>query len=136
MAASIVRELVTENLARGFPWWHSFTNAVRSKELFKFVSYEKQGLHQMVKNAQWDEQAQILFVKACHQALYQIRGKLSSQQTENIYVRYERENERIRSGLIRCQNSEDFRHFMTANCSDFLFIEGSASAQFVALAHD
>ena len=115
IAVSIIRELVTENLARGFPWWHSFNNAVRSKELFKFVSYEKQGLHQMVKNAQWDEQAQILFVKACHQALYQIRGKLSSQQTENIYVRYERENERIRSGLIRCQNSEDFRHFMTAN---------------------
>ena len=115
IAVSIIRELVTENLARGFPWWHSFNNAVRSKELFKFVSYEKQGLHQMVKNALWDEQAQILFVKACHQAVYQIRGKLSSQQTENIYVRYERENERIRSGLIRCQNSEDFRHFMTAN---------------------
>ena len=115
IAANIIRELISENLARGFPWWHNFTDAVRSKELFKLVSYEKQGLHKMVRNAQWDEQAQILFVKACHQALYQIRGKLSSQPTEHIYARYERENERIRSGLIRCQNSEDFRHFMTAN---------------------
>ena len=115
IAVSIIRELISENLARGFPWWHNFACAVRSKKLFKIVSYEKQGLHQMVKNAQWDEQSQILFIKACHQALYQIRGKLSSQPTENIYARYERENERIRSGLIRCQNSEDFRHFMTAN---------------------
>ena len=66
IASNVVREIITENLAKGLPWWHNFTHAVRSKELFKFVSYEKQGLHQMVKNAQWDEQAQKLFVKACH----------------------------------------------------------------------
>ena len=112
---SIIRELITENLARGLPWWHNFTHAVRSNKLFNFINYERKGLQAMVKNADWDEQAQILFIKACHQALYQIRGKLSSRATENEYVQYERENERIRSGLIRCQNSEDFRHFMTAN---------------------
>ncbi|MEM7553342.1 MAG: type I-MYXAN CRISPR-associated Cas8a1/Cmx1 [Cyanobacteria bacterium P01_A01_bin.84] len=115
LAASIIRELITENIARGFSWWHNFTDAVRNKESFKFVGYEKKGLHQMVKNAQWDEQAQILFVKACHQALLQIYGKLYSRAKEGEYTQIERENERIRSGLIRCQNSEDFRHFMTAN---------------------
>ena len=115
IATSIIRELITENLARGFPWWHNFTHAVRSKKLFKFVSYEKKGLQAMVKNAQWNEQAQILFVRACHQALLQIYGKLYGRGKEGEYVQVERENERIRSGLIRCQNSEDFRHFMTAN---------------------
>ncbi|MEM7590202.1 MAG: type I-MYXAN CRISPR-associated Cas8a1/Cmx1 [Cyanobacteria bacterium P01_A01_bin.83] len=115
ITASIIRELISENLARGFPWWHNFTDAVRSKELFKLASYEKQGLHQMVKNAQWDEQAQILFVKACHEALLKIYGKLYSRGKEGEYIQIERENERIRSGLIRCLNSEDFRHFMTAN---------------------
>lgn len=69
----------------------------------------------MVKNAQWDEQAQILFVKACHQALLQIYSKLYGRAKEGEYTQIERENERIRSGLIRCQNSEDFRHFMIAN---------------------
>ena len=115
IAASIVRELISENLARGFPWWHNFTYAVRSKDLFKFIGYEKQGLHQMVKNAQWDEQAQKLFIKACHEALFKIYGKLYSRGKEGEYIQIERENERIRSGLIRCLNSEDFRHFMTAN---------------------
>ena len=115
ITTSIVRELIAENLAKGFPWWHSFTHAVRSKELFKFVSYEKRGLQAMVKNAQWNEQAQILFVKACHQALLQIYGKLYSRGKEREYIQIERENERIRSGLIRCLNSEDFRHFTIAN---------------------
>ena len=115
VTVSIIRELIGENLARGFPWWHNFTYAVRSKELFKFVSYENEGLHKMVKNAQWDEQAQKLFVKACHEALFKIYGKLYSRGKEGEYIQIERENERIRSGLIRCLNSEDFRHFMTAN---------------------
>ena len=69
----------------------------------------------MVKNADWDEPAQKLFVKACHEALLKIYGKLYSRAKEGEYVQIERENERIRSGLIRCLNSEDFRHFMTAN---------------------
>ncbi len=69
----------------------------------------------MIKNADWDEEAQILFVKACHQALLQIYGKLYGRAKEGEYVQIERENERIRSGLIRCLNSENFRHFMTAN---------------------
>ncbi len=69
----------------------------------------------MVKNADCDEKAQKLFVKACHEALLKIYGKLYSRAKEREYVQIERENERIRSGLIRCLNSEDFRHFMTAN---------------------
>ncbi|MEM8723130.1 MAG: type I-MYXAN CRISPR-associated Cas8a1/Cmx1 [Cyanobacteria bacterium P01_G01_bin.39] len=115
VATSIVRELITENLAKGFPWWYHFTHAVRSKELFRLISFEKPGLYRMVKNTQWDEPAQILFVKACHQALLQIYGKLYGRSKEGEYTQIERENERIRSGLIRCQNSEDFRHFMIAN---------------------
>lgn len=115
IAASIVRELITENLARGFPWWHNFTHAVRSKDLFRLIGYEKKGLQQMVKNTDWDEEAQKLFVQACHEALLKIYGKLYGRGKEGEYIQIQRENERIRSGLIRCQNSEDFRHFMTAN---------------------
>ncbi|MGK7947724.1 MAG: CRISPR-associated protein Cas8a1/Csx13, partial [Xenococcaceae cyanobacterium] len=111
----IIRELISENLARGFPWWHNFAHAVRSKDLYKLVSYEREGLQEMVKNADWDEEAQKLFVKACHEALLKIYGKLYSRAKEGEYVQIERENERIRSSLIRCLNSEDFRHFMTAN---------------------
>ena len=115
IASSIVRELITENLAKGFPWWHNFALAVRNQELFRLVSYERKGLQKMVKNADWDEEAQKLFVKACHEALLKIYGKLYGRSKEGEYTQIERENERIRCGLIRCQNSEDFRHFMIAN---------------------
>lgn len=115
IAASTVRELIAENLARGFPWWFNFTDTVKNQELFKLTSYEKEGLEKMVRNADWDEQAQILFVKACHKGLLQIYGKLYDKPKESNYILIQRENERIRSGLIRCQNSEDFRHFMTAS---------------------
>ncbi len=115
IAASIVRELITENLAKNLPWWHNFAMAVKNKDLFRLISYEKKGLQAMVKNADWDEEAQKLFVRACHEALFKIYGKLYGRSKEGEYTQIERENERIRSGLIRCQNSEDFRHFMTAN---------------------
>ena len=113
IAASIIRELITENLARGLLWWHNFALAVRNKDLYRLVSYEREGLQEMVNNADWDEEAQKLFVKACHKALSQIYGKIYDSGGE--YIQIQRENERIRSGLIRCQNSEDFRHFMTAS---------------------
>ncbi|MGL6338023.1 MAG: type I-MYXAN CRISPR-associated Cas8a1/Cmx1 [Waterburya sp.] len=115
IASSIIRELITENLARNLSWWHNFAMAVRNKTLFRLISYERKGLQEMVKNADWDEEPQKLFVKACHEALLKIYGKLYSRAKEGEYTQIERENERIRSGLIRCQNSEDFRHFMTAN---------------------
>ena len=51
VAVSIIRELITENLARGFPWWHNFAHAVRSKDLYKLVSYERKGLQEMVNTA-------------------------------------------------------------------------------------
>ena len=112
ITSSIIRELITENLARGKPWWHDFALAVRNKDLFRLVGYERQGLQQMVRNAYWDDKAEKLFVQVCHKALHQIRGQLSGKAAENEYVQFEREHERIRSGLIRCQNAEGFRHFM------------------------
>ena len=69
----------------------------------------------MVRNSQWDETSQKLFVEACHEALLKIYAKLYSRGKEGEYIQIERENERLRSGLIRCLNSEDFRHFMVAN---------------------
>ena len=123
IASSIVRELITENLARGFPWWHNFTLAVRNKDLFRFVGYEREGLQKMVKNIDWDTEAHELFIQVCHEALSRIYAKLYSQAKENDYVQIERENERLRSSLLRCQNHKAFRHFMAS----FLTKAGSNS---------
>ncbi len=121
--SSVIRELITENLARGFPWWHNFTLAVRNKDLFRFVGYEREGLQKMVKNIDWDTEAHELFIQVCHEALSRIYAKLYSQAKENDYVQIERENERIRSSLLRCQNHKAFRHFMAS----FLTKAGSNS---------
>jgi len=39
-----------------------------SKDLFKRVTHEREGLYNMIQNGQWDETAEKLFVKACHEA--------------------------------------------------------------------
>lgn len=114
IASSIVRELIAENLVRGFPWWHNFAIAVKNNDLFRFINYEREGLHQMVRDADWDEEAQKLFVKACHEALLKIYAKIHSRIKEDEYAQIERENKRIWAGFVRCQNSENFRQFLVS----------------------
>jgi CRISPR-associated protein Cas8a1/Csx13 len=123
IATSIIRELITENLARGFPWWYGFSNVVENKDLSKLVSYERKGLQAMVEHADWDLEAHELFIKACHEALSRIYAKLYSQAGEEDFVQIEKENERIRISLIRCQSYKAFRHFMAS----FLTKAGSNS---------
>lgn len=114
IASNIIRELITENLTKGFPWWYNFALAVRNKDLFKYVCYEFKGLQEMVKYADWDIEAHELFIKACHEALSRIYAKLYSQAGEEDFVQIEKEKERIRIGLIRCQSYKAFRHFMAS----------------------
>jgi hypothetical protein len=104
ITSSIIRELITENLARGFPWWYGFSNVVENKDLSKLVNYERKGLQAMVEHADWDLEAHELFIKACHEALSsRIYAKLYSQAGEEDFVQIEKEKERIRS-FIRCHS--------------------------------
>lgn len=114
IASSIVREHITENLVRGFPWWHNFALAVKNNDLFRFIGYEREGLQQMVRDGDWDEEAQKLFVKACHEALLKVYAKIYGQTKEDEYAQIERENKRIWASFIRCQNSETFRHSLVS----------------------
>lgn len=66
----------------------------------------------MIQKAQWDEEAQKLFVRACHEALLKIYAKIYDRTKENGHAQIERENERIRSELLRCTNAESFRSFL------------------------
>ena len=66
----------------------------------------------MIQNAQWDEEAQKLFVRACHETLSKIYAKIYGKTKEDEYAQIERENERIRSGFLRCMNAESFRSLL------------------------
>jgi CRISPR-associated protein Cas8a1/Csx13 len=77
----------------------------------------------MVEHADWDLEAHELFIKACHEALSIIYAKLYSRASEEDFVQIEKEKERIRIGLMRCQSYKAFRHFMAS----FLTKAGSNS---------
>ena len=112
ISPSISRGLIADNLVRGLPWWFNFSTTIDSHELFKKINYEREGLYNMIQKAQWDEEAQRLFVRACHEALRKIYAKIYGKTKEDEYAQIERENTRIRSELLRCMNAESFRSFL------------------------
>jgi CRISPR-associated protein Cas8a1/Csx13 len=112
ISPSLSRGLIADNLVRGLPWWFNFSTTIDSQECFKKINYEREGLYNMIQKAQWDEEAQKLFVRACHEALKKIYAKIYGRTKEDEYAQIERENERIRSDLLRCMNAESFRSFI------------------------
>jgi CRISPR-associated protein Cas8a1/Csx13 len=114
VAISFARELIADNLARGYAWYSGLSDKVSSGELFKTLTYEREGLHNMVQNALWDSDSERLFVQACHEALKNTYGKIAGYAKEKDEIpNFDRENERIRTGLGRCKNAETFRQFIT-----------------------
>lgn len=68
----------------------------------------------MVQDAIWDEASQKVFVEACHEAIRNVYGQIASRAKNNKEIpNFERERERIRTGLMRCKNSESFQDFIT-----------------------
>jgi CRISPR-associated endonuclease/helicase Cas3 len=114
VAPSFARELIADNLARGHAWYTGLAEKVNSGGLFKTLTYEREGLYSMVQNALWDHNAEKLFVQACHEALRNTYGKIGGYAKDKGEApNFDRENERIRTGLGRCKNAETFRQFIT-----------------------
>lgn len=64
----------------------------------------------MVKEIVWDLSSEEKFVEAIHQAIRFRFGKLASQAKErNEHPRFDREFERIRTGLMRAKNAQTLR---------------------------
>ena len=110
---SIARGLIADNLIRGLPWWYNFSKRINKQELFKQIYYEREGLYDMIQNGQWDQEAQKLFVQACHEALRKTFGKIYGRKKEDEYAQFQRKAERIRAELGRCKNAASFRQFIT-----------------------
>ncbi len=113
---STVRGLVSENISGGKPWYQGFSALLSSKELAKRISYERKGLFAMVNEIVWDLSSEEKFVEAIHQAIRFRLGKLASQAKErNERPPFDREYERMRTGLMRAKNAQTLR----AELSDF-----------------
>jgi CRISPR-associated protein Cas8a1/Csx13 len=113
ISRSLARGLIADNLIRRLPWWYNFSIKINKQDLFKRIYYEREGLYHMIQNGQWDEEAQKLFVQACHEALRKTFGKIYGRTKEDEYAQFQRKAERIRAELGRCKNAASFRQFIT-----------------------
>ncbi len=114
--ASPVRGFISENISSGKPWYQGFAALFSSKELAKRISYEREGLSEMVREMVWDLSSEEKFVEAIHQAIRFRFGKLASQAKErNERPPFDREFERMRTGLMRAKNAQTLR----AELADF-----------------
>jgi CRISPR-associated protein Cas8a1/Csx13 len=114
VASSFARELIAENLAKHQPWYAGFADKVSSNELFEKLTYERGGLYQMAKKANYDERDK-LFVQTCHEAIKFTYGQISSntKSGDDLTSKFDRATVRMRTGLSRCKSAEAFREFIT-----------------------
>ena len=123
---NLLKGMIAENLIKGVPWWSDFWIAFNEDtfgDLSKQLFYNREGLRSMIET---DEEMEIYksFIRACHEALRKIYGKIYGRAKEGEIPRFEREYERIRGELGRCYDQQSFNDFL----SDFLSRAGLNSA--------
>ena len=110
--SSFAKEFITDNLARGKPWYRGLSSAITSNELFEKLTYERGGLYQMVDKS-LDTDAKKLFIRAFHDTLSHIYGEASGRGKDTgRKVNWDRINVQIRTKLMRCKNSSSLRSFI------------------------
>jgi CRISPR-associated protein Cas8a1/Csx13 len=122
VATSLARGLISENIAGNRDWLLGFTGLMMSKDQAKKISYERGGLMEMTDAAKWPYETDKKFVKAIHNAIRNRYGALASRATQSGEpIRFDREYERMRTGLMRAKNAQTMR----AELSDFFARGGS-----------
>jgi len=107
---SMCRGLIAENIASGKEWFLNFTSLMKSKTLAAIVSTERKGLNAMVKNIEWSNEADKLFVEALHTAIRNRYGALAERvKQRGGYLDFGKEFEKIRSSLMRSKNAQTCR---------------------------
>jgi CRISPR-associated protein Cas8a1/Csx13 len=110
VSTSLARGLVADNIASRLEWFAGFSQIMCSQQLAKSVGYEKGGLREMLEHVSWPRESDKRFIEAIHVAMRNRYGALASQarqRGENI--RFDREFERMRTGLMRAKNAQTLR---------------------------
>lgn len=110
VGVSPVRGLIADNIAASLPWYHGFYQLMISQKSARQISFEREGVHTMVEQATWSEEADQLLVRAMHQALRNRYGALAQRAKERGETpAFDREFERIRTSLMRSKNVQTLR---------------------------
>lgn len=125
---NFIKGIIADNLVKGLPWWANFWltfNQDTFGDISKQLFYNQEGLRSMIET---DEDMEVYksFIRACHEALRKIYGKIygRAKAKEGEVPRFEREYERIRGELGRCYDQQSFNDFL----SNFLSRAGLNSA--------
>jgi len=113
---STARGIVADNVAAGRPWYSGFADRMALREYRNSLLFEREGLHQMIEEAKFDDEAERLFVQACHEAWRRRMGALAERaRRENIAFGrlVNRERERVRVSFSRCKNAATLRETIT-----------------------
>jgi CRISPR-associated protein Cas8a1/Csx13 len=122
VSTSLSRGLISDNIATNRDWFRGFSELMMSQNQAKIISYERGGLMEMTDAAQWPYETDKKFVEAIHNAIRNRYGALASRATQSGEpIRFDREYERMRTGLMRAKNPQTLR----AELSDFFARGGS-----------
>lgn len=104
---------VARNLTAGQPWYAGFSQLMTEPSSRKaLMIHDRGGLHAMIRETLAPHQPERIFVETCHEAWRRNLGRLSErakQERLDFPTLAAREQERLRSSLVRCKNAAALR---------------------------
>jgi CRISPR-associated protein Cas8a1/Csx13 len=106
------REMIADNIANGKSWYHNISEFLANRETREQLYYERKELGQMVKEADYENENERIFIEVCHTSWRRRMGKLKDRPTHqntNFSDMVNKEREKLRTSLGRCKNAETLR---------------------------
>lgn len=106
------REMIADNIANNKIWYHNVSEFLANRETREQLYYERKELGEMVKEAEYENENERLFIDVCHESWRRRMGKLGQRATaENTSFSSlaNKEREKLRTSLGRCKNAETLR---------------------------
>jgi len=120
------REMIADNIAGNKPWYHNISEFLANRETREQLYYERKEFGQMVKEANYENENERLFIDVCHESWRRRMGRLGQRATSestSFSNLANKEREKWRTSLGRCKNAETLRETLV----DFWSRAGSIS---------
>ncbi len=106
------REMIADNIANNKSWYHNISEYLANRETREQLYYERKELGQMVKEAEYENENERIFIEVCHEGWRRRMGKLgqrASRENTSFSNLANKEREKLRTSLGRCKNAETLR---------------------------
>jgi len=109
------REMIADNIANNKSWYHNISEFLANRETREQLYYEQKELGQMVKDAEYENENEDLFIKICHKSwqsrLRKLRERADTEKLgdDGFFRLRKKEIEKLRTSYARCKNAETLR---------------------------